>query len=39
MKINKCFKCGYEWLPRQSEVKQCPKCKSYNWEKKDESEE
>ena len=35
-KLN-CKKCKHEWVPR-SEVKPkvCPKCKSYDWEEKDE---
>jgi DNA-directed RNA polymerase subunit RPC12/RpoP len=30
----KCVKCGHEWLPRQeSKPKECPNCKSTNWDK------
>ncbi len=28
----KCQRCGYEWLPRKTEVRQCPKCKTAYWE-------
>lgn len=40
---NKCLRCGYEWIVRISYPKQCPKCKSMNWnrpreEKKEETE-
>ena len=27
-----CNRCGYNWIPRVNPV-QCPKCKSYNWNK------
>ncbi len=27
----KCQRCNHEWLPRVEEVKECPKCKSRNW--------
>jgi len=27
----KCQRCGHEWVPRQPEVKICPKCKSKYW--------
>lgn len=26
-----CMKCGYTWLPRKLYIKQCPNCKSQNW--------
>ena len=26
-----CKRCGNEWIPRVIS-KQCPKCKSYNWD-------
>ena len=30
----KCKKCEHEWLPRiEEKPKQCPRCKSYNWDK------
>lgn len=36
MRINikqlECKKCGYKWTPRQSEIRQCPKCKSAWWD-------
>ena len=27
-----CKRCGHKWFPRKSEVKQCPKCKSVNFD-------
>lgn len=30
----KCQKCGHRWQPRQVEVRQCPKCKTYKWDVK-----
>lgn len=35
MKRLHCEKCGYEWLPRTEDVKECPKCKSRNWKKEE----
>ena len=34
IKINKlnCKKCGYSWVPRKTDVRQCPKCKTAYWE-------
>ncbi len=29
----KCLKCKYKWKPRTKEVKTCPRCKSYTWNK------
>ncbi len=29
--IQKCLRCNHEWLPRQEEIVQCPKCKSAYW--------
>ena len=29
----KCLKCGYEWNPRVSVPKECPRCKSWSWNK------
>ncbi|MBN1823144.1 MAG: hypothetical protein JW803_02370 [Endomicrobiales bacterium] len=29
-----CKRCGHRWLPRQAEVRICPKCKSPYWDKK-----
>ena len=26
-----CLRCGYIWVPRQKDVKICPKCKSAYW--------
>ena len=27
--------CGHEWDARVKNPKQCPKCKSYNWNKEE----
>jgi len=27
----KCKKCGYEWVPRVENPKECPNCKSRYW--------
>lgn len=29
----KCKRCGYEWMPRKQNVRQCPKCKTTYWNK------
>ena len=29
-----CKRCGHEWVPRQREVRICPKCKSAWWDRK-----
>lgn len=31
----KCLRCGYEWIPRISDPRQCPKCRSMRWDKAD----
>lgn len=38
---NKCLKCGYEWPSRNPDQKpvQCPRCKRYDWDKKEEEQE
>lgn len=28
-----CLRCGHRWTPRSSDVKQCPGCRSVNWNK------
>lgn len=33
MKIEKCLKCGFEWMSRVEKPKQCPRCKQYGWNK------
>jgi len=33
IKTLRCIKCGYKWIPRVWPVKQCPRCKTYYWEK------
>lgn len=34
IKINKliCKKCNYEWVPRGTEVRLCPGCKTSYWD-------
>ncbi len=27
-----CKRCGFKWIPRKFEVRQCPKCKSAYWD-------
>lgn len=27
----RCRRCGWEWLPRQEDVRLCPRCKSVRW--------
>ena len=34
--MNKCLKCEYEWEPRKKDPKECPECKSRDWNKKSE---
>ena len=31
----KCLRCGHEWFPMidPNKVKECPRCKDYNWNK------
>jgi Zn finger protein HypA/HybF involved in hydrogenase expression len=29
----KCLRCNHEWVPRQEDVRICPKCKSAYWNK------
>ena len=33
LKELKCKRCGYIWVPRTKDVRQCPKCKSAYWDK------
>ena len=37
VEMNNCVKCEYKWEQRKKEgkPKSCPKCKSYDWEKKE----
>ena len=28
-----CIRCGGSWVPRKTEIKQCPKCHSNLWNK------
>ena len=28
----KCMRCGHEWVPRTSDVRLCPKCKTPFWD-------
>ena len=36
-----CKRCGHKWVPRQTEIRICPKCKSPYWdrEKKNDSKD
>lgn len=36
IKINllKCKRCGYKWLPRKIDIRQCPSCRSTYWNDK-----
>ena len=27
----KCLRCNHNWIPRQEEIVQCPKCKIAYW--------
>jgi predicted Zn-ribbon and HTH transcriptional regulator len=27
-----CKRCGWNWSPRTSDVRRCPKCKSFYWD-------
>jgi predicted Zn-ribbon and HTH transcriptional regulator len=29
--VNVCKRCGHEWVSRVENPRQCPKCKSYDW--------
>jgi len=29
----KCRQCGYEWVPRTTDVRACPKCRSLRWDR------
>ncbi|MBT9164868.1 MAG: hypothetical protein DDT23_00879 [candidate division WS2 bacterium] len=31
-----CKRCLHEWLPRKTEVRTCPKCRSPYWDRKKE---
>ncbi|MDD4875865.1 MAG: hypothetical protein PHQ86_01855 [Dehalococcoidales bacterium] len=28
-----CKRCGHKWIPRQVEIRICPKCKSPYWDR------
>jgi len=30
----RCRRCGHRWIPSQTVIRLCPKCKSVNWETK-----
>ncbi len=32
LKALKCKHCGYEWVPRKPNPKECPFCKNRAWE-------
>ena len=27
-----CLRCNYKWVPRNEDVRQCPKCRTTHWE-------
>ena len=31
----KCQQCNYQWESRTKQPKQCPRCKRYDWDKKE----
>ena len=33
--MNKCKLCNYEWESKVEIPKQCPRCKRYDWDKKE----
>lgn len=33
--IMKCLKCGHEWKPKKTTPLACPKCKRYDYNKKE----
>jgi predicted Zn-ribbon and HTH transcriptional regulator len=28
----RCQRCGWEWIPRKEDVRQCPKCRNLYWD-------
>lgn len=34
MEKKKCNNCNHEWIPRLENPRECPKCKSYLWNRK-----
>ncbi len=34
-----CSKCGHKWVPRITDPRICPKCKSYRWDVSEEKTE
>ena len=30
-----CKQCGYTWVPRTDDPVACPRCKRYDWDKKE----
>ena len=37
LKELKCLRCEHKWIPRKTDVRICPKCKSAFWDKKKET--
>jgi len=33
MAFLQCLRCLHQWIPRQGDVRLCPKCKTVNWDK------
>ena len=34
-----CKRCGHKWIPRITEVKECPKCQSPKWNEAKEDDD
>ncbi len=39
VRILECLRCGYEWIPKVENPKQCPKCKRMDWDVKKEDKQ
>ena len=38
IKEYECYRCGHTWIPRHTDVRQCPKCRSVCWDIKLDSD-
>ena len=36
LKKLKCKRCDHSWIPRKEDIRICPRCKSYLWDKEKE---
>jgi Zn finger protein HypA/HybF involved in hydrogenase expression len=27
-----CLRCGHSWIPRKTDIRLCPRCKTVNWD-------